>query len=127
MEIVDALLDNYYPSSDTEVTEAPNAIQRSLENQITTFQLMSPGNATFEEAFVDVSAIKLTLDSASKIRVVFESKLPEGRHGTLGPSSTKVTAGKKPTGIERLEAAISLQLNGSQNLDMIRDFNETSM
>ena len=116
MEIVDAILNNsaiLNPSPDTEVTEAPNAIQRSLENQITAFQLKSPSNATFEENFVAITAVKLPLDSAFENRIIFESKPPEGRNGTLGPNSTRVIVEKRPTKIDRLEAAVSLKLNES--------------
>ena len=131
MDIVDAILNNYYPSPDTGVNEAPNAIQRSLEDQITTFQLMSPSNATFEETLVAVSAVKLPLGSAFVNSIVFESIPPEGRHGTLGPNSTRVTIGKGQVEIDRLEAAISLTLNESltpkQNLDTIRKIDVTSM
>ena len=108
---MDAVLTKYNPIPNADVPEAPNEIQRSLEQQITTFQLMNPRNATFEQRLLAVQAAKIPGISIFNNRLSFSSA-PSGENGTLETNDTKISTGDSVSGVE---AAISLQLNASSD------------
>ena len=108
MNIVDNIIDSYVADTSpddkvTSVLEAPNQIQRALEQQITTLQT-NPGNTTIRARNVAIEAVKVPKESVGKRKLVFET-VPEERNNSF---DTTVKTGEPPK--KEAEAAISFQL-----------------
>ena len=108
MNTVDKVLDSYVGDTIsgnmfTSVPEAPNQIQRALEQQISTVQTR-PGNATFPGKNVAIQAVKVPKESLVSRNLVFEAA-PGRQNNTL---DTTVKTGELPK--KEAIAAISFQL-----------------
>ena len=108
MNTVDNIIDSYVGDSGpndkvTSIPEAPNQIQRALEQQITTLQ-NNPGNTTIKARNVVIEAVKVRKESIVNRKLVFET-LPQKQNKTL---DTTVKTGEPPK--DKAEAAISFQL-----------------
>ena len=105
---VDNIIDSYVADTSpddkvTSVPEAPNQIQRALEQQIATLQT-NPGNTTIRARNVAIEAVKVPKESVGKRKLVFET-VPEERNNSF---DTTVKTGEPPK--KEAEAAISFQL-----------------
>ena len=108
MNTVDNIIDSYVDDtkSDNKVTsipEAPNQIQRALEQQITTLQT-NPGNTTIKARNMAIEAVKVPKESVVNRKLVFET-IPGRQNNSL---DITVKTGEPPK--KEAEAAISFQL-----------------
>ena len=105
---VDNIIDSYVgdtspDNEETLVPQAPNQIQRALEQQISTLQT-NPGNTTITARNVAIMAVKVKKESVVNRKLIFEA-IPERHNST---SDTRVKTGEPPK--KEAEAAISFQL-----------------
>lgn len=70
-----------------------NDMQRSLENQISTFQDTNDENTTIEMTHISVEALNIPVDSAGD-RITYEirSRIPKGRVSSESPSGEEDAA-----------------------------------
>ena len=102
--IIDSYVEDFSPDGKvTSVPQAPNQIQRALEQQITTLQT-SPGNTTIKARNVVIEAVKVPKESVVNRRLVFETTL-ERQNNAL---ATTVKTGEPPK--DEAEVAISFQI-----------------